>query len=141
MDVNRLHDVIHGKVGGRQCGKTFAMCVEILQHTDFTREDIYIYGGTWDRVLWIKSFLTDIAFKMGYESVENYRQDILIVNGTRLIFGHRKPSHLYPPCIEYLDHDYENAIRSRHDGYELPRYQGNCSRRVTSRQDAAYRSL
>ena len=42
MDINidQLHDVVEGRVGGRQCGRTLAMCVEILQDLEVKEEKI-----------------------------------------------------------------------------------------------------
>ncbi len=110
MDTQRLHSVIDGSLSGRQAGRTFAMCVEILQNTDFSRDNVYIYAGTRRRADWLKHFFWQIAVDMDYEQIENRKQFELIVNGVKIFFGHKKPPFSYPPCIEYLDHDYHNAI-------------------------------
>ncbi len=113
LDIDRLHNIMNGRIGGRSCGRTYAMCVEILQNIDFCKDDIYVYAGDYHRADWLKDFFWRIAVEMDYEYIEDKKKRELKINGVRVTFKNRKFEHDRIPCLEYFDHDYHRYVNER----------------------------
>ena len=43
IDIDKLHDVLEGRTGGRNIGKTFARCVQAMQYVESGIERVYFF--------------------------------------------------------------------------------------------------
>lgn len=116
IDINRLHNVLAGHNSARGCGKTYTMCVLILQQAEAYNDDIYVYSGSRMASKRMKQFIWALANDLGYADyvkIENKKEFELQVLNTRILFCHVKPPYETPESIDFIDHYYQNEINSK----------------------------
>ena len=125
IDVDRVHDVLMSRVGGKGCGRTYAMLVEALGLSDFDVEDVYIFCGNNNLAEYTKQMAYDIAMEMEliiHRDPQPYNQ--LTVNRVVYHFEARDTTHnqIRDDNVYCYDHYYFDQSKPCAFGYELRGY-------------------
>lgn len=72
IDIDKLHDVLEGRTGGRNAGKTFARCVQAMQYIESGIERVYFFISYRNDIRFIAKMMQDIFdyYDMPLERVE-----------------------------------------------------------------------
>lgn len=112
-DIDRLHQVALGEIGGRGCGKTFLMCHSVAGAIETGSRQVAIIVPELRWMTFIKPMLYDVLREHGLniEPERGNHRVLFLDDGTKIMFVRRKEIeegflrgiHPDPTCVDMDD--------------------------------------